>query len=140
MYLSDQFVFDKQFVRTIAMRFWKGSTDLDALHAEMIAAVNGTTNETDIHDIPLPGDPVLDAFQHDEPKAADAPADMSVMVQLEVQYVRKWADFVPDSLKQKTVSLMGEDGWIYKSDNKSALWLRPECFDSEALICDVVRE
>ena len=64
MYLHDSFTFsDHNYVRSVAMRFEKGSTDLYAWHDIKIDNSNNT-NATSIYDVEgLKGDPIIDFFE-----------------------------------------------------------------------------
>lgn len=75
MYLNNSYVYGSGFVRTIAMRFEQGTTDLKLLREARVNAFNleqigkeDAKNATDIYGIGMPGDPILDQFEMTEAK------------------------------------------------------------------------
>lgn len=61
MFLDNDFVFEKQYVRTRVIMFTKGERDLYDLHEDVMQdqeVVNGT-----IYDVDLPGDPIINFLE-----------------------------------------------------------------------------
>lgn len=51
MYIRDEFIFGKGYVRAIVTRFWKGTIELRQFREDKIALVENTTNAANISDI-----------------------------------------------------------------------------------------
>lgn len=70
-YIEEKNFFDAGFVRTIAMRFWKGTTLLNPIWIDLIDMAqnvtgNNGTNVTSLDDFPdaiLPGEPIITLLQ-----------------------------------------------------------------------------
>lgn len=126
------------FVRTIAMRFFKGKTAMSQVWNATWISVSNSTNGTSFEELEpgiLPGkpfEPLFDLTKPGEMQGFPKEEVYSTFVQMEVQFVRNEEPinigFFGDVFKQRVLG----GNWI---DN--SLWVRSECFAEKYPVCAV---